>query len=44
MGPNGDLHMFATDGTYYKKVLLNRGGTLRPLQEFNGIVSRLTGA
>jgi hypothetical protein len=44
MGPNGDLHMFATSGLYYKKVLSNNGGTLRPLQEFNGIVSRLTGA
>jgi len=44
MGPNGDLHMFATDGTYYKKVFLNSGGTLRPLQEWNGIISRLTGA
>jgi hypothetical protein len=44
MGPNGDLHMFAGNGTYYKKILTNNGGTLRPLQEFNGIVSRLTGA
>jgi hypothetical protein len=44
MGPNGDLHMFATDGTYYKKVLVNSGRVLRPLQEFNGIISRLTGA
>jgi hypothetical protein len=44
LGPNGDLHMFATSGVYYKKVLQNNGRVLRPLQEFNGIISRLTGA
>lgn len=44
MSQNGDLHMFGSDGTYYKKVFQNNGRVLRPLQENWGIVSRMTGA
>jgi hypothetical protein len=44
MSPSGDLHMFSTAGSYRIKRLLNNGRVIRPLQELNGIISRLTGA
>ncbi len=44
MSPSGDLHMFSTAGSYRVKRLLNNGRVIRPLQELNGIISRLTGA
>jgi hypothetical protein len=41
MGAKGDLYMFNTAGEIWKKTLLNGGGLQKPLQEYNGIVSRL---
>jgi len=41
MGAKGDLYMFAGDGQIWKKTLINGGGLQKPLQEYNGIVSRL---
>lgn len=41
MGAKGDLYMFNNVGEIWKKTLLNGGGLQKPLQEYNGIVSRL---
>lgn len=41
MGAKGDLYMFNSAGEIWKKTLLNGGGLQKPLQEYNGIVSRL---
>jgi hypothetical protein len=41
MGAKGDLYMFNSAGECWKKTLINGGGLQKPLQEYNGIVSRL---
>lgn len=41
MGIKGDLYMQATTGAIYKKPINNNGRVLRPIQEMNGIMSRL---
>jgi hypothetical protein len=41
MGARGDLYMFSGDGQIWKKTLINGGALQKPLQEYNGIVSRL---
>jgi len=41
MGARGDLYMFNTAGEIWKKTLINGGGLQKPLQEYNGIISRL---
>jgi hypothetical protein len=41
MGIGGDLYMQATTGAIYKKAINNPGRVLRPIQEMNGIMSRL---
>ena len=41
MGARGDLYMFNSAGECWKKTLINGGGLQKPLQEYNGIVSRL---
>lgn len=40
MGARGDLYMFNTAGECWKKTLINKGALEKPLQEYNGIVSR----
>jgi len=40
MGAKGDLYMFNTAGECWKKTCLNNGGTIKALQEYNGIVGR----
>ena len=40
MGAKGDLYLFNTAGECWKKTCINNGGTIKALEEYNGIVSR----